>query len=442
MSAETDLQASITAAIKPLERIRLVAEGSFSTDETAALTAFGVTPDVAPQAQQVISALHSGVFGIAGYGGSCLNAFMPALGRLKGYPETDAATILARYFEDMVTAGLTVKSREISYNQPTDPGTPANSGNGVVWRLSKDQFNFNIENCFVGLKTWKCVADEHSGAQRWGETFRCYNPVASKSLFNFPGAGLVLPAVRAVSIRDSAAYIQDPGFDSSYNSTTGFSGWRTTSGGWTNITQETTRYYKDVLPNTNAYCAKFTASDGLYQTWSDQAINWNPSVPLYCQIAYMRQASATGTLRLRIGDQESTVSLASKNNDEWNVLHFKLAGYEQYFRQWNALNSAAAPATNPFIKIYISDLAVGTLLIDDVIIAPYSRFDGTWHVIVPGPENSTSVSGGALPFLRDDRFTATDTQAATGILQEWFARGTGAYLPSTSGTETWVDPSM
>src|SRR5678810_483052 len=110
-------------------------------------------------------------------------------------------------------------------------------------RLTKDRFGYDIENVAPELKTWKCVQDEHNGAQRWNESFRCYGVVPAKYTFPFPGAGIILPSVQALSIRDSARLIQDPGFDSTFNATTGFTGWRVGSA-WTNVTQETTRYYK------------------------------------------------------------------------------------------------------------------------------------------------------------------------------------------------------
>ena len=84
-------------------------------------------------------------------------------------------------------------------------------------------------------------------------------------------------------------------------------------------------------------------------------------------------------------------------------------------------------------------LAVGTVLVDELIIAPYSQVDGTWYALNAGPNNSATTAAPSIPFLRDDEFTHTDIEVGS-IIQEWLARSFGVYLPHDA-SPTWVDPS-
>jgi hypothetical protein len=86
---------------------------------------------------------------------------------------------------------------------------------------------------------------------------------------------------------------------------------------------------------------------------------------------------------------------------------------------------------NPLVRIVLTANTTGYVNIDDVVIAPFTRFDGGWYVIV----------GGRAEFRRDDVFVCIDTVAETGVLQKWFVRGGYGYLPSAAeGLADWGDP--
>ena len=67
---------------------------------------------------------------------------------------------------------------------------------------------------------------------------------------------------------------------------------------------------------------------------------------------------------------------------------------------------------------------------DDIIIAPFTFFDGGWY----------ALDGGAAPFLLDDEFTFADTNTES-VLQQWWWRAFGGYLPhDVGGPVTWPEP--
>lgn len=445
MTALTDWEASVGKVVMCLQDIKLFAVGStYTTHRTTALS--GVVPDAAPGPQQLLANLHSALYGLQAFGPGAIAAFIPALGRIQGYAETDAQTILFRFFEFAGTTPITVKSRAGSFGSISAGGS--NIGNGSVVRLVKDRYGYDIETFSPEAKAWTCVADEHSGAQRWNESFVYRGAAVNQTTWPFQGQGGVA-GINAISIRNSEQYIRNPGFET-YDATSKFTGWLSTVDGatMTNWTQDTTRYYKDVLPGSTTPGAAIQAAgttDFLYQSWSaSPGAVWNPYVPLYAQVAYMRRASATGTLSLQIGDTAVTVDISTKTNDRWNVLRWPAATPTSaaWFLNWN--NTNAGNSTNPLVKVGVTSLATGTCLIDDLICAPYSRApDGLWHVIVPGPsaENATTA-GPSVAFLKDDTFTATDSAGAVAIIEEALARYLGYYLPGvTDASESWVEPT-
>lgn len=444
MSAETDLQAGISAALFLLEDVRAFAEDAvvYLYDEGAALGA--VPNDAQPAPTNYVKNLHDAIYALQSFGPQSILNFVPALGRAMGYAELDDATILARYFEHAGTTPITVKSRQMTFGSPAQ-SMVSTTGKGVVVRLTTDRYGFPIENVAAEAKTWTCIQDEHSGGRRWGESFSMRGTPVAQTKFPYQSAGLVVP-VTCLSIADSQQYgVQNPGFET-YDSVNGFTGWTAVTS-MANFTQSTAHYYKDVLPQTNpASCVIAAGTDALYQTWSGGGIKWDPTRPLYAQIAYRRLGSATGTLYLQIGGITVSVDISTKTNGEWNILRWPVdvgtaVSKNAWFLNWNAQNSAVAPQTNPFIKIGVTSLAVGTIEIDDFICAPYTNVGGSWCAVVPGPTNSATNPAAAVPFLKDDAFTATDSSGAAAINQEWFARALNYYLPSTTGTPTWAEPS-
>lgn len=436
MSAETDLQTELSLGLKILNEQKkwtLSESPNFKTMKAAVVAALpaGLT-SFDGDALSVLTQMQSAAYGFRGFAGPFVQAHLRQYAQIIGIPETDTATILFKLYEWFVSGSKSVKSRAFTFGSPAAGGS--NVGNGTLVRLTKDRNNFPIESGSAEAKTLLCIADEHSGGQRWGESFQIRGANVPLSVFPIGAQGRV-GSILALNV-NSGGYVQNGGFEQ-WDSTNGALGWTSSSGVWTAFATETTRYYRDVLPSTTAPASlKFSSAGSyyIYQTFSARGIKLDPFIPIYAQIAYMRQGSATGTLKFKIGSVEITVDLSTKTNDEWNVLRWPLAAPAStaWFKSFNAEDAQ--------IRIEVASLATGTVLVDDVICAPYTPWDGTWYALVGGPTNSATVTNPCLPFLRDDTFAWTDSEVGA-INQEWIARAFGIYLPSKGdGSETWVDP--
>jgi hypothetical protein len=425
VSAETDLQGAISKRIKIFDqqkRFALSNAANFVTMESTELSA--IPNDAREEVTPGLEVLRNQIFGFRGLVTPSLASYLPAYMRILAVQEANGASldqILYHLYQHAAIAPVTVKSRAIVFNSPA---AGSNSGTGAITRLTKDRYNYPIEAGSAEAKTWTCIADEHNpGGARHQELFELTGAANSRSIFPMPGQGARGQA-RVLSILDSAQYLQNPGFEQ-YDGTSGFTGWIPSSVGvWSNFAQHAT-YYKDV-PGATPYSLQFLNNDSVKQTFTTQQLRWPPGVPLYAQLAWQRLTSADGTLSFQIGGKTASVAVNTGTNGVWNVLRWPVAAPDQdaWFRRWNTQNAE--------IKITLSGRTTGTVLVDDVICGPYAPWDYSWFAIV----------GGATPFLRDDVFTATDTETGA-INQEWLARAfPGFYLPAvTGGAETWGEPA-
>jgi hypothetical protein len=332
-------------------------------------------------------------------------------------PETDADGILGRLYDYFVSGSKTVLSRGITFGAVAAGGS--NVGTGTVNRLTKDESNFDIEATNVEVKTLKCVFDANSQSEEGEEVFEIRGIEASKDGLETLGSGLVgqLPALSA---RSSEQMIDNASFETyDASATPRFASWTLTSG--TTPTQDTTNYYRIMPGRTTGDAAVFSANALLTQELSVRGTKINPGVPYYLQVAYNRAVGGfTGDLKIGLGNTTVTVSLAAQTG--WNVLRLAL-GTGLWPKTFNKQDLA--------VTVQVLNFSAGTLLVDDVILAPMAQADGCYYAIV----------GGATPFLRDDSFTFTDTGGTTAILQYWFWRAFGRYLPHTAGAPTWAEPT-
>ena len=304
------------------------------------------------------------------------------------------------------------------------------TGTGAIKRLTKDEYDYTIESGFAELKTAKCYRDATSGGTRHEEEFSIYGEAAGKDALELNGSG-VRTNLACLSARTTENYVVNPSFEnvnapSGTLAAGGVLGW--TESDIANLVTVTSSFYKDNPRSTTSRCLRFSTNASIYQRMIDIPLNrWNPAVPLYAQIAFNRESSCDGTLTLTIGSTSASVALSAQSG--WTVLTFPITT-AAWFRTWNK-SVPSGTLTNSLVKIELSSRTTGTLLIDDLIVGPYTRVDGAWVAMV----------GGATPFLKGDLFTVTDTCADTGIVQTWLARTFGIYLPHTSGSPTWAEPT-
>ena len=334
-------------------------------------------------------------------------------------PEREPQSILDRLFERFTDESLTVESRAFSFGTITAGGS--NVGNGTLNRLTTDENGDDIEAQASDAKTVTCVSDEHSGASEHEERFNIRGGTALRDRIKIAGSGFSAELV-ALSARHSERFaVQNPSFDNfvgSVGSVTSFPGW-TVGSAIGNFDANTSYYRNPWGSNHTPYSLKIAGNDSLTQNFNVRQVQFNPNIPVYVQVAYNRETgSGDGTLKLKIGDQESEVTLAAQTG--WNILRVEI-GTKNWFSNWNVEDAG--------IAITLADRTSGYVLVDDLIVAPMTRFDGAWYALV----------GGSTPFLRDDEFTWTDTETGS-IIQYWLWRAFGRYLPH-SGSPSWSDPT-
>jgi hypothetical protein len=166
------------------------------------------------------------------------------------------------------------------------------------------------------------------------------------------------------------------------------------------------------------YGLEFVASGNLSQVIADenQGAAFSKVAPYFVGIRWKRLASATGTLKLALGSQEVSVSIASGTNGVWNHLYLPL-DENLFFQNFNEADLA--------IVVTVETLATGTVVVDHIVCQQMIDVDGTFYLPV----------GGDDPFLVDDEFTWTDSDGGTRAifaLMLFLAFGREGWLPGVS----------
>lgn len=350
-----------------------------------------------------------------------LDPLLREYAKKKLYPETDPFAILDRLLVDFAENGGRVTTRAFTFGTPANVGSP--TGTGLLKRLTVDRYGYAIEAATPEVKTFRCIADRYSGRNVHAELFEIRGyPIPRDYVSGIVGPDRV-GTIAAISAEDSLRIVSNPSFNG-YGGTApnidSITNWTVTTS-INNFQIETTDVYRTVPHEGTAPGAvRFETNDKLTQVLSVVRPTLDPLVPYYAQLAFKRESSCDGTLTLRVGANSVAVALVAQSG--WTVLNLVL-NPSMFLRGFNA--------TVLDIEIELSSNTTGDLLVDDLIIAPMTRFDGTWWALV----------GGATPWLVNDSITATDT-CTEAIVQEWLWRTYDRYLPHASGgSVTWAEPS-
>lgn len=344
--------------------------------------------------------------------------------RVIGKAANDQAAQFRDLYDDMVENSMTVKSRGITFATPAAGGS--NVGVGSIHRVTTDANGFPIESVHCEAKSATCVADEHSGGVRREETFQLRGSALLKDDLENTNSGIVTTA-KAISGLVTSQLLSNPSFDILGGGTdaipTSITGWTVTTIGDVQIDRTAGEYYRDYVGATSPGSLLLENNNAVSQALSVRAVQMAPRTPYYCQVAVKRNSSCDGTLTLALGNSSASVALNTLTNGEWSILKLTL-GTANWFENFNENDLT--------LSVTLASRTTGTCNIDDVLLAPFSRFDGSWVAIV----------GAQTEFLRDDVFTWTDTDGGTGNVQYHTWRAFGDYLPSTSGaTPTWAEPA-
>ena len=426
---EASVQTQIGEAIKVLDELFNYASQNaenFIADRDAVVT--GLDSDFSAGTSAGLATIEAGLSALFDGGVDLTDSGFLAYAKQQGFPETVIQQIITRLQQSFIDNAESVNSREFTYGTPSPGG--GNVGDAILNRLTTDEFAQDIENATPEAKIVTCVSDANSGATKHAEAYEIRGAAAFKNNLDVTGSGAIGSIISATT-RDTQAFVSNPSFSSFQpaasppvdvpaGSLTALTDW-TPITSIANLSIDVNETYRDIVGQSPAALG-IGAADGVKQKFSVTQAQFNPNVPYYVQIAYNRADGAfSGTLQLTFGDQTVNVALSAQTG--WNVLRIVL-DESAWIKVFNT--------TDPGIEIEVTAYSSGTLLVDDVIVAPMTQHDGTWYALV----------GGQVPSLLDDEFTFTDTALDAAILQFWFWRLYDRYLPHNSaGTETWADPT-
>ncbi len=336
---------------------------------------------------------------------------------VNGNDISDPGEMLNRIFQHMIDNSYTVKSRDFTFATPSAAG--ANVGNGSFIRLNKDEYDYPIENQHVDAKVARCLRDQNSGTGIGEEEFELYGQAPGADGLQVSGSGRK-KAVYALSARNSI--MSNPSFDQlagTITAPTDITSWTSSvTVNATNYQFDETNYYRK-FQGTTPRALQMNVTSTLTQKLSTFNIKLRGDVPYMVQLSWNRQVgAASGTLQVDWGSKNNSVVAAAQTG-------------------WQQLRVPSTIGTNCWLKNFNEndlDLVIswtrtaGTLLIDDLLVVPGTQFDGGWLWIL----------GGSTAFLKNDKWTYTDTATDAGLINYWLWRARGRYLPAvTGGAHTW-----
>lgn len=330
---------------------------------------------------------------------------------------------IRQYMED--NAQL-IKSRSMTFDTSASGSA---TGTGAVSRLTVDKDANNLECTGAEAKTFRCTNDQNNGRQKHDEVFDFEFSDKDLSGLQWVGTGGKVP-VSSLHCRSSSILV-NPSFETgaltnntALASTGQLTGWDVgTAASWKTYSAAAYTYRGYPGQPTTLWGLECIASDTITQVVKTEnpGAKFDELTPYHFQVAWQRKSSATGNLTIHLGAQSTTVAIGTGSNDAWNVLELDLDNSRFYdnFKE-NDLD----------VKIQVASLATGTVVVDDVVLAPMVNLDGTWW----------AVTGGATPWIRGDvRAFTGDAQGAATKLNYWLWRAYGdlvvdirGWFPSTA----------
>ena len=330
---------------------------------------------------------------------------------------------------------ITVQSRNITYD--TAAAGSSNAAVGLsLSRLTVDENNYRLEACTAEHKIFKCEADAQTGTRAGAEVFEVSGEQAAydnllRASFGSGETTRTTVVVKHAGTGQGGSLLNNSSFsDFSSTATNKFSSWTTVSGS-ANLSQESTITYV-TPPGGTAFSLKMAGSGTateVKQPLTDMRVRrLDADSPYFLRIMYYPEDSggtANGTLELHLGSQSVTVTNSGWTAGQWNELVMPI-GQNCWTRNFNQAD----------LDINIKwNGTTGNMYVDDAVFCPWSLIDGTYYAL---RHNGTTVTHARV----EDGFHLTDTYTAgTGKIQYFcFLAGLG-YLPSTTGTPEFTDPS-
>ncbi len=357
-------------------------------------------------------------------GANVVAAFMFDMAKVLNLPGSNLGEILEQLRVYYAENSRRVKSRAFTRGTPSADG--ANVGNGVINRLTVDEYGFAIETGFAESLKARCTRDVANGASKHEEEFTFEGSALDRDRIQITGTGVSPNVVRGISARESLDIVANCSFDVYQGSAAApseITNWTPTTA-ITNFDIDTALYYRDYEGSTAPASLILQGNDTLSQAFTVRSFRFDPFTPYYMQVALNRNGTgADGTVTFRVGASSVAVDLTTLGASGWNILRIAI-GTGNWYRNFKE--------TSPTFEIQLSGGATFGCRADDLLVAPYRRQKGTWYAPV----------GGATKWLLNDFFTWTDTEVGA-IIQYFLAYWYDRYLPSTTSSTliTWAEPT-
>lgn len=365
-----------------------------------------------------LRALYSSM--VANYS-SNLQALIVELAR-NGYNSvnTGVTACLDDIYDGMVGATETIKERGMTFSAITVGGS--NVGTGTVYRVTQDKSGYNLENAgaVVGNVKVRITADRSSGKTLGNEEGSLYGNGTTKvdeiEIGSAPAGLTILTAKRAQDgLLTNASFSTYSGSGASM----AFTGWTLSTA--TNFSNEATEIYRKDPGATTGVSIEYADNGYIQQNLGSTSLDITKPVVLI--VRYKALSSCDGTLTAYLGTQSESVAVSGSTWKELTVgVGASKKGWYDVFKEDNS-------GLGFKVKIDLASRTTGTLVVDDIILAQPTFYNGAYYLL----------TAGATDYIKEDYFTFADTCTETGRNQYWLARLFGKHLPHTSGSPTYAD---
>jgi hypothetical protein len=424
MSSPTfsDVWAQIRAAVKLLrETYNFASQNTPNAVGLIDAIVSGAAGDRATEAARAAMRVRTQLAEILDRGRDLLDPLILELGPIIKSPRTDPTGVLADLREYMVANSQTVVTRGIT--RGTVASGVGNVGDGTVFALTVDADDEPIEVGGPWVTVLECTADANTGRPSGAALFEASTSGAPAIDATEPGSGSAVR--RTLSARVAAdGLLRNASFTQVNSAATHpYAPWLA-SGGYAGISAVASGVRADrgtptsATPGGTAAAVRFAASGAtLYQVVTRDL---DPARPVGLVVWCKPLSGCDGTLTAKLGSASGTLALSGVSG--WSRLALATtrdAWYSQF------------KSTPLVVELTLTGVTTGSVLIDDVLLAPMERYNGRWMLAVTG----------ATDFEVGDRFTFSDSSTNDRNIQGTLARLYGAYLPSASGAAaTIADP--
>jgi len=334
---------------------------------------------------------------------------------------TTIGAALDDIYHGMVDASETVTERNFTYGAITP--YVSNIGSGTVYTVTKDKSSHDLESGqpVVGTIRVKIATDRSGGRTLGNEEALLYGVGTSKvdeiELGTAASGSVSMNAKRAVD-----GILTNPSFETVSGSGATFAATGWTLSAATNFASETTTIFRKAPGLTTGKSLRFLDNGNILQNLG--SVSLDLTKPTFLIVRFYRETACDGNLTIRLGSQTEVVALVAQSG--WTDLTLGIGssakGWYDVFKEDNSGLGARC-------QISLASRTVGTLLVDEIVLAQPIMFSGLHYLLVSG----------ATDFLKGDYFTFVDSAVNTGRIQYWLARLFSKHLPHTSGAPTYPD---